>query len=89
MHSPRMPFRLGFLAFACAGLAAVVTRLWCDEQELSLVVMHRLLDVRSASLVVEHGLSCSTACGILVPQPRDLTHGTHVSALLAGDNQCA
>ena len=56
----------------------------CNKQRLSLVVVHGLLIVISspvvehrlcrlqASVVVVHGLTCPTACGIILDQ--DQTH---------------
>ena len=52
--------------YGCTGLSLVGT-----SRGYSLVAVHGLLIV-VASFVVEHGLSCSVACGIFLDQ--DQTH---------------
>ena len=61
-------FILFYLFLAVLGLCCCARDFSsCGERGLLFIVVHGLL-IAVASLVAEHGLSCSTACGIFPDQ---------------------
>ena len=69
-------YDIGFLLlylFSCVGLRCGLWDLGCDTE--SFVMVRRLLQLRREGsrvcgpVVAAHGLSCPSACGVLVPLP--------------------
>ena len=62
-YTPGLVFFVFFFFLATLGLSCSLGDLCCFMWDISQILMILI----SRSLVVAHGLSCSTACGILVP----------------------